>query len=113
MSDDNPSSPNFGKILETAQRVREQIQKIQEDLSRVKVEGASGGGMVSAVVNGKQQLISIKIDPEVVDREEIGMLQDLVVAAVNQALHRSSELAQQEMAKATGGMGLNLPGMGL
>ncbi len=112
MSDNESSPPNFGKILETAQRVRDQIQQVQEDLSRVTVQGVAGGGMVEATVNGRQQLLAVKIDPDVVDRQEIGMLQDLVVAAVNQALARAAERAQQEMSKATGGMGLNLPGMG-
>lgn len=113
MSNEESTPPDFSKILETAQRVREQIQKTQDDLARLTVEGGAGGGMVQATVNGRQQLLAVKIDPEVVDRQEIGMLQDLVVAAVNQALSRAAELAQKEMAKVTGGMGLNLPGMGL
>ena len=113
MSIEDPSNPDFSKILQTAQRVREQIQKVQDELAQVTVQGSAGGGMVEVVVNGKQQLLSVKIDPEVVDQAEIGMLQDLVVAAVNQGLARAAERAQQEMASITGGMGLNIPGMGL
>lgn len=113
MSNEDPSPPDFGKILQTAQRVRDQIQKVQDELAQITVEGSAGGGMVTATVNGKQQLLSVKIDPEVVDPAEIGMLQDLVVAAVNQALGRAAQRAQQEMAKVTGGMGLNIPGFGM
>ncbi len=113
MSSEDPKTPDFSQILQTAQRVREKIQNVQDELARVTVQGSAGGGMVEATVNGKQQLLSVKIDPEVVDQAEIGMLQDLVVAAVNQGLARAAERAQQEMASITGGMGLNIPGMGL
>jgi len=113
MSNEDPTSPDFGQILQTAQRVRDQIQKVQDELAQVTVTGVAGGGMVEATANGKQQLLSVKIDPEVVDPAEIGMLQDLVVAAVNQALGRAAQRAQEEMGKATGGMGLNIPGFGM
>jgi DNA-binding YbaB/EbfC family protein len=74
-----------------------------------KVEAASGGGMVNVVMNGKQEVLSIRIDPEVVSREDVEMLQDLIVAAVNEAIRKSQELMTEEMKKATGG--LSIPGL--
>jgi DNA-binding YbaB/EbfC family protein len=73
------------------------------------VEGSSGGGMVNIVMNGKQEILSVRIDPEVVNREDIEMLQDLIVAAVNEAIRKSQEMMQEEMKKITGG--LNIPGL--
>ena len=108
---DTPQPQNLQSLFETAQRVQQQISKIQEELAAMTVEGSSGGGMVTAVANGRQQLLSVAIEPEVVDPQEVGMLQDLVVAAVNQALSRAAELAQQEMAKLTGQMNINLPNL--
>jgi len=108
---DTPQPQNLQSLFETAQRVQQQISKIQDELAGMTVEGASGGGMVTAVVNGRQQLLSVTIEREVVDPEEVGMLQDLVVAAVNQALSKAAELAQQEMAKLTGQMNINLPNL--
>jgi hypothetical protein len=110
MSDEDPLSKMQG-LFETAQRVQEELGKIQSELAQKTVEGSAGGGMVIAVANGRQQILSLKIEAEVVDREEIGMLQDLVVAAVNQALTRAAEMAQQEMAKLTGQMNINIPGV--
>lgn len=102
---------NFQELLQTAQHVQQELSKIQAELAQKTVEGRAGGGMVVAVANGRQQLVSLRIEPEVVDPGEIGMLQDLVVAAANQALSRSAELAQQEMAKVTGQMNLKLTGL--
>jgi DNA-binding YbaB/EbfC family protein len=73
------------------------------------VEGSSGGGMVNIVMNGKQEILSVRIDPEVVNREDIEMLQDLIVAAVNEAIRKSQEMMQEEMKKITGG--LSIPGL--
>ena len=109
MSTDGPQ--NLQSLFETAQRVQQQISKIQDELGNRTVDGSAGGGMVTAVANGRQQLVSICIDREVIDPEDAGMLQDLVVAAVNQALSRAAEMAQQEMAKLTGQMNVNLPGL--
>jgi DNA-binding YbaB/EbfC family protein len=112
MSDDPIQAPgNLQALLQTAQRVQQELSKIQDELVNKTVEGSSGGGMVVAVANGRQQLVSVRIEREVVDPEEIGMLQDLVVAAVNQALAKAAELAQQEMAKVTGGLNMNLGGL--
>jgi len=99
----------MGDILKQAQKMQEKMQEIQDGLADLQVEGSAGGGMVSVTANGKQQVVSIQIDPQVVDPEDIEMLEDLVVAAVNQALEKSQELASQEMNKVAGGMLGNLP----
>ena len=103
--------PDLSKMLETAQRMQQEISRVQQRLEGQRLEGSAGGGMVVAAVNGKQQLLSLRIEPQIVDPSDIEMLQDLVVAAVNQALARASELAQQEMSKITGGMMLKIPGI--
>jgi DNA-binding YbaB/EbfC family protein len=100
----------LGNILRQAQKMQAQMQKVQEELAHKTVEASSGGGMVKAVVNGRQELISIVIEPEVVNPSDVEMLQDLVVAAVNEALKRSQALAAEEMGKLTSG--LNVPGLG-
>ena len=82
----------------------EQMKKVQDELEQKTVEGVAGGGMVTAVANGKQEILSIKIEPEVVDPDDIEMLEDLIVAAVNQARERAQELADEEMKKIAGGM---------
>jgi nucleoid-associated protein EbfC len=83
--------------------------KMQEELAQKTVETSAGGGMVTVVANGKQQIMSITIEKEVVDPEDVDMLQDLILAAVNDALTKSQEMVQQEMGKLTGG--LNIPGL--
>lgn len=97
------------KILKQAQKMQAQMVKVQEELAREKVEGLAGGGMVKAVADGKGDLVSIHIDPEVIDPDDVEMLEDLVVAAVNEALRASKELSNQRMGAVTGGMGL--PGL--
>jgi len=99
----------MGDILKQAQKMQEKMQKIQDELSDLKTEGTSGGGMVTAVANGKQELLEIKIDQQVVNPEDIEMLEDLIVAAVNQAMEKAQEMASEEMGKAAGGMLGNLP----
>ena len=99
----------LGNIMKQAQQMQQKIARIQQELEGREVEATSGGGMVTAVVTGKMQLVSLKIEKDVVDPEDIEMLQDLVSAAVNEALKQSQEMMQQEMGKVTGGM--NLPGM--
>ncbi len=101
----------FGNMMKQIKLMQQKMQKIQEELAEKKVEGSAGGGMVTAVVNGKQELLEIKIDKEVVDPEDVEMLQDLIVAAVNQALKKSQEMMNEEMAKLTGGLGINIPGL--
>lgn len=104
--------PDFGQLLETAQKMQENLAKVQEELAKKTVEGSAGGGLVNAVVNGRQQLVSIKIEKEVVDPEDIPMLQDLVVAAVNQGLAKATELARDELSVVSGAdLPFKIPGL--
>ncbi len=96
----------ISNLMKQAQQMQERVKKLQEEAAGKTVEASAGGGMVTAVANGRQELISIKIDPSVVDPKEIEMLQDLVTAAVNEALRKSQDLMKEEMAKLTSGMGL-------
>ncbi len=100
---------NFGDIMKQAQKMHKKMEEIQNELKERVVEGSSGGGMVTAKMNGRQELLAVNIDKEVVDPEDVEMLEDLVVAAVNQAAKKSQEMCEQEMAKLTGG--LNIPGL--
>jgi len=96
-------------IMKQAQKMQKQMMEIQEELANRTVEATVGGGVVTVVANGQQQILSITIDPEVVDASDIEMLQDLVLAAVNEAYRRSQELMTNEMNKLTGGM--KIPGL--
>ncbi len=104
------AKPSMNEILQQAQKMQERMQQVQEQLAELTAEGSAGGGMVTAVANGKQELLEIRIDKQVVDPDDVEMLEDLVVAAVNQALKKAEELAAEEMGKAAGGMLGNLPG---
>lgn len=101
----------FGNMMKQAQKLQEQMMALQEEVGRKKVEATAGGGMVTVEANGKQEIVSIKIDPEVVSKDDVQMLEDLVLAACNEALRKSRELVAQEMGKLTGG--LKIPGLGL
>ena len=101
----------FGNMMKQAQKLQEQMMALQEEVGRKKVEATAGGGMVTVEANGKQEIVSIKIDPEVVSKDDVQMLEDLVLAACNEALRKSRELVQQELGKLTGG--LKIPGLGL
>jgi DNA-binding YbaB/EbfC family protein len=92
-----------------AQRMQQEMARIQTELDATTVDGSAGGGVVSATVTGKQELVSIRIDPSAVDPSDVEMLQDLVVAAVNDALRASRELAEEKMRALTGG--LRIPGL--
>ena len=103
----------MNQILKQAQKMQEKMQKIQDGLADLEVEGSAGGGMVTVTANAKQEILGIKIDKQVVDPEDVEMLEDLIVAAVNQAMEKAQEIANQEMGKATGGMmppGFKMPG---
>jgi len=100
----------MGDIMKQAQKMQEKMQKIQDELADLQVEASSGGGMVTVVANGKQEVLEVRIDKQVVDPEDVEMLEDLVVAAVNQAMEKAQELANEEMGKAAGGMLGNMPG---
>lgn len=99
----------MGNMMKQAQKLQAKMMKMQEELGEKTVEAASGGGMVKVVANGKQQVVSISIEKEVVDPEDVDMLQDLILAAVNDALTKSQEMVSSEMGKLTGG--LNIPGL--
>ena len=96
-------------MLKQAQRLQSDMLKMQEALAGKTIDATSGGGVVKVIANGKQQIVSIVIDKEVVDPEDVEMLQDLILAAVNEALARSQEMVNAEMSKLTGG--LNIPGL--
>ncbi|MHC4831868.1 MAG: YbaB/EbfC family nucleoid-associated protein [Planctomycetota bacterium] len=100
---------DMGGIFKQAQDMQKKMKGIQRELKERVVEASAGGGLVTAQANGAQELVTIKISKEVVDPEDIEMLEDLVVAAVNQSLKKASELREREMGKVTGG--LNLPGL--
>jgi nucleoid-associated protein EbfC len=96
-------------MMKQAQKLQAKMMAMQEEVGNRTVSAQAGGGMVEAVVNGRQELVSLRIDPEVVVAEDVEMLQDLILAALNEALNRSRELMAAEMAKLTGGM--KIPGM--
>ena len=102
---------NFQKIMKQAQKMQEKMMQAQEELASKTVEAAAGGGMVAVVVNGKFELVSLRIEKEVVDPEDIEMLQDLVIAAVNEGIRMAQEMSATEMSKITGGLNLNIPGL--
>lgn len=103
------SRAGIGNIMKQAQQMQRRMAQLQEELASKQVEASAGGGMVTATVSGKQQLLNLKIDPAVVDPEDVEMLQDLVTAAVNEALKLSQQMAGEEMSKLTGG--LSIPGL--
>ena len=100
---------NFNTIMKQAKKMQEKMGQLQKELETKTVEAQAGGGMVSVVVNGKLEIESLKIEKEVVNPEDIEMLQDLIIAVVNEGIRKSQEMASAEMAKITGG--LNIPGL--
>ena len=102
---------NFQQMMKQAQEVQKKLAKQQEELASKEFEATSGGGMVTAIVSGTGQLLSIKIDSEVVDPNDVEMLQDLIVAAVSEALKKISEESQGGMMDMINKMGMKLPGM--
>ncbi len=99
----------MGNLQRMAQQMQQEMLRVQRELESATVDGTAGGGVVKATVTGKQELLSLTIDPSAVDPSDVEMLQDLVLAAVNEALRASRELAESKMAAVTGG--LRLPGM--
>lgn len=100
---------DMGGLMKQAQKVQQQLMKMQAELAQREVSASSGGGMVQATVNGRGEMLALKLEPEVVDPGDVDMLCDLVVAAVSEAQRRAQEMMQSEMGKLTGGM--NLPGL--
>ena len=105
----NMMGGNMQALARQAQKLQQQMAKVQEELEAREYEAAAGGGMVSVKVNGKKEVLSIEIKPEAVDPDDIEMLQDLVLAAVNEALRTAGDTMEKEMGKLTGGM--NMPGL--
>ncbi len=99
----------MGNMMKQAQKLQTKMLKLQEELAEKTVETTAGGGLVKVVANGKQQIVSLQIEKEVVDPQDVEMLQDLILAAVNDALTKSQEMVSAEMGKLTGG--LNIPGL--
>ncbi|MFQ5883031.1 MAG: YbaB/EbfC family nucleoid-associated protein [Candidatus Methylomirabilales bacterium] len=99
----------FGDFMKQAQRVKAELERIQEAAAVRRVEGSAGGGMVTVTADGRGEVVAVRIDPEVAQSEDLEMLQDLIVAATNEALRRARELLSTEMGRLTGG--LNLPGL--
>lgn len=103
---------NMGQILKEAQKMQERMASLDEELARETVEAAAGGGMVTVVANGRQEILKIRIDPQVVDPSDVEMLEDLILAAVNEARSKAQELMKERMQGITGGLGgLGLPGI--
>ncbi|TET96963.1 MAG: YbaB/EbfC family nucleoid-associated protein [Candidatus Zixiibacteriota bacterium] len=102
----------LGNMMKQVQQMQAKMEQMQAELEKAEVEATAGGGMVKIVANGKHDILSITIDPEVVDKDDVEMLQDLIVAAVNQAHQKVQELQAEQMSNITGGLkipGLNLP----
>ena len=97
---------NLGNLMKQAQRMKAEAERIQAEAAAKRVEGTAGGGMVTVVCSGQGEVVAVKIDPEVAGPDELEMLQDLVMAAANEALRKARELLSQEMGRLTGGLGL-------
>lgn len=105
------SKGGLGNMMKQVQQMQEKMAALQVELENARIEGSAGGGMVKVVANGKNNIVSITIDPEVVDKDDVEMLQDLIVAAINQAKERAQEMQTEQMSGITGG--LNIPGLNL
>ena len=103
---------DLGGLFRQAQQLQEKIANIQQELAERTVEASAGGGMVTAVVNGKFEVVKLRIEKSLLEQPDVEMLQDLVVAAVNEALRAARRLIEDEMGKLTGGLGIKLPGLG-
>ncbi|MCD6586837.1 MAG: YbaB/EbfC family nucleoid-associated protein [Desulfobacteraceae bacterium] len=100
---------NMKNMMKQAQQLQTKMAKMQEEMAKKTIEASSGGGMVKVVANGKQEVVSIHIEKEVVDPEDVDMLQDLILAAINEALVQSQKMVSDKMSQLTGG--LNIPGL--
>lgn len=101
---------NIGNLMKQAQKMQKDMAKLQEELQERTVEASAGGGAITVVATGKKEIKEINIKPEVVDPEDVEMLQDLILAAVNEALRKADEMVNEEMGKITGGLG-GMPGL--
>jgi DNA-binding YbaB/EbfC family protein len=106
----NGKGPDLNALMKQAQKLQADVNKVQEELAQMQCDGASGGGLVTATVNGQFEVVRVKIDKSVVDPNDVGMLEDLVTAAVNAAANKVRETSKEKMASVMGGLG-GLPGM--
>lgn len=104
------SKKMLGDIMREAQRMQSEMQRMQEEAKKKIVEAAAGGGMVTVAANGAGEIVSVKIEKDVVNPDDVEMLQDLILAAANEAIRRAQEMVSEEMSKLTGG--LQIPGLG-
>ena len=100
---------NMGKMMKQVQKMQADMARVQEELAEKEVKANAGGGAVEVTANGKQEILDIKIDPDAIDPEDVEMLEDMILAAVNEAMRQAQEMASKEMEKITGGM--NIPGL--
>jgi nucleoid-associated protein EbfC len=105
--------PNMMGMMKQLQKVQEKMAQVQEGLEAKTVVGEAGGGVIKVTANGKQRVVKVEIDTEVVNPSDVAMLEDLVVAATNKALEDAGKMAQEEIAKATSGLLPNIPGLGI
>ena len=104
-----PGGANMNNMMKQVKKMQEQMEKAQQEIEEREFESTSGGGVVSATVNGKKEVLAIKIDPDVIDPEDSEMLEDLIIAAINDAMKKADEYSQKEMGKLTGN--INIPGL--
>ena len=105
-----PNQGGQANMMKRIQQMLEDMARVQQECEEAEYSASAGGGAVDVTVNGKHQLVSVKIQPDVVDPEDVEMLEDLLIAAVNEAMRKADETAEREMGKITGGM--NIPGLG-
>ena len=101
--------PNMNNMMKQVQQMQKKMQEVQEEVEKRELEVSAGGGAISVKINGKKEILSIEIKPEVVDPDDVEMLQDLIVAAANEAIRSAEEMVSKEMSKVTGNM--NIPGL--
>ena len=107
-----PGQGGQGNMMKRLQQMQEDMARVQQECEAAEYTASAGGGAVEVTVNGSHQLVSVKLQPDVVDPEDVEMLEDLLVASVNEAMRKADDTMEREMSKVTGGMNLNIPGMG-
>lgn len=105
----NFGGANMNKMMKQMQEMQKRLEETQRQIEEQEVTGQAGGGMVEAKVNGKKEVLSVKINPDLLDPEEVEMLEDMIVVAINEAIKKAEEISEREMGKITGG--LNIPGL--
>lgn len=105
----NPGGGNMNQMIKQAKKMQEQMAKMQDELQERVLETSVGGGAINVKINGRQEILEIKIKPEVIDPDDVEMLEDLILAGINEAIKQSQEMVSGEMSKITGGF--NIPGL--